>query len=774
MTKETVVVLTPTLSPDKIVILALIAAYCAGILPKKTHRPLLATIVRYIEGPSIHDTEVASVTVPTFEEIIRRIREACIKSDSENGVQHADDIEIRVLHAIWTIQSLDSLHSFIIRSKSLLVTNLTQGRLLMADSTQNEIPRYLLTRSSFLGKFVSSCIDAFEALEFDKANLLWDSFTSFREPSRPLWNLRVGEKTPMNDLFGSTNPEDDPTLLKSLLHRLGHEAETHERDTKLVSQNDLSILVNYQMHIFESYGTPTNPNLKDILTRMSQSDYGKIPSTHYINYLECLRDADFEGSFNALHRYFDYMMSNRFNVYYHYALLSLASLYASFNCDGEAIRAIEESISVARENKDLTCLNFLLTWIYNFLKDRPSLKHNFYVSNHQLLQFLKSKAGETSGSLHSIAYQSDATQLMLDGGSLTSILESLTKAMYISVKGESKLLAFISYCGLASSFWLRAGNYDLSDVYTEIALDSSTFMSQKVEVMIRKAHLEFTKGDIESCFKILEDQKSLVAGDVRLTKTLVGHRLILQARQSLRMSRYNLAKAYLSKLEAQEHVGIDLSSELALLCVELELKLGNVSKAFQMVSEKLNEFASHDSNKLWFSAFNVLKCQIIAQGSSPARGLSMCVQCLNSAANSGFINSVLHAIIQLVTILLKLGELIDANELISEALPQFEQAGDCELKSLAYQQFADVQIKLFKQGYYHEDERVEVLTRIIHSLEVSVDGLNKISYFDEIRKSLLLQLEIGEFIEHADIMAHAKASIEKIDTKIKEELTTSC
>ena len=64
-------------------------------------------------------------------------------------------------------------------------------------------------------------------------------------------------------------------------------------------------------------------------------------------------------------------MHNRDRSYYQYALLHMAILQADFGCFGEAIAAMNETIAVARENQDLSCLNFSLSWLNHLRKAYP-------------------------------------------------------------------------------------------------------------------------------------------------------------------------------------------------------------------------------------------------------------------------------------------------------------------------------------------------------------------------------------------------------------------
>jgi anaphase-promoting complex subunit 5 len=93
-------------------------------------------------------------------------------------------------------------------------------------------------------------------------------------------------------------------------------------------------------------------------------------------------------------------MQNRDRTYYQYALLNLAILQADFGCYSEAIAAMQETISAARENKDMGCLNFSLSWLYHFGKAHPTemggvVKRGMMSIEREGLAFLKTKAKDT-------------------------------------------------------------------------------------------------------------------------------------------------------------------------------------------------------------------------------------------------------------------------------------------------------------------------------------------------------------------------------------------
>jgi anaphase-promoting complex subunit 5 len=123
-----------------------------------------------------------------------------------------------------------------------------------------------------------------------------------------------------------------------------------------------------------------------------------VPSLgYYLNFLDSWRAGDYASAFDNLHRYFDYTMQSRDRTFYQYALLNLAILQADFGCHREAIPAMKEAISTARENKDVVCLNFCMSWLYHFGKSFPAEMKEMrdsgvLGSEEESLAFLKTKA----------------------------------------------------------------------------------------------------------------------------------------------------------------------------------------------------------------------------------------------------------------------------------------------------------------------------------------------------------------------------------------------
>jgi len=125
-----------------------------------------------------------------------------------------------------------------------------------------------------------------------------------------------------------------------------------------------------------------------------------LRQSHLVKFFDAWKAGDYTSAFDNLHRYYDYAMQTREKIHYQYALLHMAILQADFGCFGEAISAINETIATARENQDMTCLNFSLSWLNHMSKAYPKqMKGVGYMgmlgSERDGLTFLKAKAKES-------------------------------------------------------------------------------------------------------------------------------------------------------------------------------------------------------------------------------------------------------------------------------------------------------------------------------------------------------------------------------------------
>jgi anaphase-promoting complex subunit 5 len=133
-------------------------------------------------------------------------------------------------------------------------------------------------------------------------------------------------------------------------------------------------------------------------------------------------------------------MHNRDRTFYQYALLNLAILQADFGCYSEALAAMRETIATARENKDLGCLNFSLSWLYHFGKVHPGetnrdTKGGMMGVEREGLAFLKAKAKENGmWSLMATSLLSEARMIMANVSNRSFLLlERRGRSLFVNV-----------------------------------------------------------------------------------------------------------------------------------------------------------------------------------------------------------------------------------------------------------------------------------------------------------------------------------------------------
>lgn len=160
---------------------------------------------------------------------------------------------------------------------------------------------------------------------------------------------------------------------------------------------------------------------------MLQSSATAPRQAHLVQFFDAWKAGDYTSAFDNLHRYFDYAMQARERIHYQYALLHMAILQADFDCFSEAIAAINETITTARENQDIHCLNFSLNWLHHMSKAYPKqMKRAGYMgmlgSEKESLAFLKSKARETKAyNLLSATLLNEAKLCLLTVSRLSSL-----------------------------------------------------------------------------------------------------------------------------------------------------------------------------------------------------------------------------------------------------------------------------------------------------------------------------------------------------------------
>lgn len=381
------------LTAQKISLLVLVRLYCSSSLPSSSTIPILSFILSHTissasssassrrtlgSASSDHDT---TFSIDVFEDVLQG---------------HASSMPGRTLldlflKHMWEMSSFDALHDLIDNIGELLIIP-SPG-----DAQDAPLDRIYLSKTSPLGAFVRRARLEFTRLQFDDAMKLWAAFVKYRAPTAQWTKRLAGIASSGVDRVAAEmglRPGDDLYMIA-----YGH-LEDQEQEGDGLSTDDLDRILDFQLDRLQRFGDRVPDTMKSQLSSMVRASGQVHRQAHLVQFFDAWKAGDYTSSFDNLHRYYDYAMQTREKIHYQYALLHMAILQADFGCFGEAIAAITETISTARENQDMICLSFSLSWLNHMAKAYPKqMKGAGYMSmlgsERDVLTFLKAKARDT-------------------------------------------------------------------------------------------------------------------------------------------------------------------------------------------------------------------------------------------------------------------------------------------------------------------------------------------------------------------------------------------
>jgi len=379
------------LTAQKISLLVLVRLYCSSALPTSATIPILSFLLSYTVSPSasigqsrrsfapLSSEDNAAFSIDIFEDVLQG---------------HASSMPGRTLldlflKHMWELSSFDALHDLFDNLGEIISTPLS------ADSQDgSSSDRIYLSKTSPLGAFVRRARLEFTRLQFDDAMKLWSLFVKYRTPTSQWTKRLAGIASGGVDRVAAEMGLRPGDHLYEVAY--GH-LENQEQEGEGLSTDDLDRILDFQLDRLQRFGDRVPENMKYQLRSMVSSSGLVHRQAHLVQFFYAWKAGDYTSSFDNLHRYYDYAMQTREKIHYQYALLHMAILQADFGCFGEAIAAITETIATARENQDMTCLSFSLSWLNHMAKAYPKQMKgagymNMLGSERDVLTFLKAKA----------------------------------------------------------------------------------------------------------------------------------------------------------------------------------------------------------------------------------------------------------------------------------------------------------------------------------------------------------------------------------------------
>ncbi|KAL3420178.1 anaphase-promoting complex protein [Phlyctema vagabunda] len=762
--------MTRFLTPAKIGLLVVIELYTDAIVPSSSTIPILSFLISQIIPATLQKQgfrffeHAASPSLPyvldliAFETILKKDYPAAAGLPGRTLWDH-------FLKKIWDIDSLDALHVFFGRRTHLL----TKTREDAAKDSEMGIPppapeMIVLSRTSPFGSFIRRSTVEFERLRFSDTLELWSTFVQWRQQTKSYWSRRnpglhrrAGDKA-LGDGEDTWGP-DSADMLASIAYGITEQAHGN------ISTDDVEKLLEFQVEQMQKLGNRIPTEVRDGF-RAIVTESVIVPSlSHYLNFLDAWRAGDYPTSFDYLHRYFDYTMQNRDRLFYQYALMNLAVLQADFGCFDEAVAAMLETVSTARENKDMACLNFALNWLYHFGKAHPETviqadSTNMLGVEREGLAFLRIKAKESGmWTLWSSSLLSEAKLGISNGESLATAFENMLKSSQIVVEKNMKSMMG-PQMAMHSSIWGRLGLAQLSGQYCEIFLHCHAqyaLFDDTLRFTCRIAHLLTEKGRYEEAMERLESLDSNCLRSWKANQYWLKYRGILRLKRELRHDSLDEAAHILSQLMQSNDSDTDpeLSFEINILNIDYLSRRTDFGGALAKVEElaALMKIEGDDINlrvKLL-----IMKALLQEKCGRPQMGFSVAIRAASIAWRARLMPALWGAMGAIANVLTSLHEFRAASQILVAVIPRALEYESCVFNAQLYSSLANAFMGLAGQETSSSSRRTEHLTT---TLEYIDRAFNEHSAVEDVKgqcemmakKATIMQL-VGESVLANDV-----------------------
>jgi anaphase-promoting complex subunit 5 len=418
--------------------------------------------------------------------------------------------------------------------------------------------------------------------------------------------------------------------------------------------------------------------------------------------LEAWKSGDYPTSFDYLHQYFDYTMQNRDRLTYQYALMNLAVLHCEFGAFQESLAAMLETVSTARENRDVNCLNFALSWLHHFGKAHPELVSDLDSSlmlgtGKESIEFLKFKAKESNNlPLWCSALLSEAKLGLSNGESVATAHELLVRSSHIMVEHNMK-----SYLGaqmaMHTALWDRLGISYLGQSYCDVFLhcySKHSMFDDELKLVCRLSSFFALQGRYNEAFKLLDSFDKAALTSWRPQQYWHEWRGLLQLRRDLHRNDLDAAAHLLSQLRQTQPDDLepDLSFVIETLHIEYLVRRNELPAAFEHVESLLKETRAHNRDISIRIRLLLLKAQLFDKAGRPQKGFTISMQAASMAWRARVMPALWQAIGSLANILNSLGEFDAAARLLDAVIPRYLECGSAFIAGQLYSVMADAYV----------------------------------------------------------------------------------
>ncbi|KAF1811076.1 putative anaphase-promoting complex subunit Apc5 [Eremomyces bilateralis CBS 781.70] len=691
------------LTAPKVSLLALIVLYCEGVVPHEGVVSVLAFIADHIVPLSPRSSEDIDdalnhnfwLNVSDFEE----------KFGQEASIKPGRSVYDLFLAKIWHLDSLNALHEFF-ESLPQLVAKTREAQLLDAEAgIIMPTPAVVLSRASPMGQFVRRCRIEFTRLQFNDTMKLWTAFLKYKQPSEASWRRRnpgafaLSFDANLKDL----NLRKGDALFEVAYGSLMDEGESEQL---AMSTEDVERLLEFQLYKVQRMGIRVPQAMKKRFREMIGPAVTVPSVSHFVKFFDAWRAGDYTASFDNLHRYFDYTMQSRDKTNYQYALLHMAILHADFGCFSEALATMNEAIATARENQDITCLNYSLSWLNHFNKAYPQeMKGGSYSkllsSEKEALAFLKSKARENRlWDILSSTLLSEAKLMLSNGESMSRALEFVYQASHLNLTYNIRSNVGAQLL-MQSSTYGRLGAGPVSNEYCEMILSCYNTVVPMEEILrsiCRKAFSFARCGLFDKAFATLHDVDPAVHRTLKFHQYLLSYTGLLKLRRALKRMDLIAAEHLLKQLKAGAASDPEIRFQITISEIDYLVRISSFSDAFNLIEDVADGFKDASADIYQRIHILVTKANLFAKCGKPERGFSLAMRAASTAHRAKVLPSMWEAVATLSNILNHLSEFDAARQLLEAIIPQAIEGNDCTISGQLNTVLADAFMGLAGKG----------------------------------------------------------------------------
>jgi anaphase-promoting complex subunit 5 len=397
-------------------------------------------------------------------------------------------------------------------------------------------------------------------------------------------------------------------------------------------------------------------------------------------------------------------MQARDRLAYQHALMNLAVLRNEFGAHREALSAMLETVSTARENRDDSCLNFALSWLFHFGKAHPDLvsdldSKNMLGTGKESLNYLRTKAKESRNfALWCSTLLSDAKLALSKGDSVATAHELMVQSSHVMVQNNMK-----GYLGaqmaMHTAIWDRLGVSYLSQSYCDVFLDcyaDHAMFDDELKLVCRLSSSLALQGRYNEAYDLLDNLDKDGLSSWKAKQYWHEWRGLLKLRRRLHQNDLDAAEQLLNQLRQTQPDDLepDLSFVIEALNVEYLMRRNDLSAAFGRVEHMLNDARNHDHDISIRIRLLLLKAQLFDKAGRPQKGFTISMQAASMAWRARIMPTLWQAIGSMANILNSMGEFEAAANLMDAVIPRYLECGSAYLTGQLYSVLTDAYVGL--------------------------------------------------------------------------------